>query len=435
MPPLPPSHLVPHVMRMFRSVLIRLPILALGTAALASCATGPEGGWLKGNLHTHSLWSDGDEYPEMIIDWYEFSGYDFVALSDHNTLAVGERWIDAAGSAGGMAAFDGYIARFGDEWVEQREANGQLQVRLRTLEEYRVLFEEPGEFLVIQSEEITDRFETKSVHVNATNIVQLIGPQGGGSVLEVMQNNVNAVLEQRRRTGQPMFPHINHPNYGWSLTAEDLVALQGERFFEVYNGHPAVNNEGDDLRPSTERMWDIVLAERLSQGRQVMFGIATDDAHNYHVLDDHHSNPGRGWVMVRAVELAAAEIVAAMDAGDFYASSGVELQDIAFDDGVLSLRIRSQDGVSYTTQFIGTRVGYPEATKIDAAIEGASVVKRYSDEIGVVFAEVSGTSPSYAFTGDELYVRAKVISSRTKKNPYRAGEVEVAWTQPVVLNR
>ena len=418
-----------------RFVLIRLPILALGAVALASCATGPEGGWLKGNLHTHSLWSDGDEYPEMIIDWYKSNDYDFVALSDHNTLAVGERWIDAAESAGGMAAFDGYIARFGEEWVEQREANGRLQVRLRTLEEYRGLFEEPGEFLVIQSEEITDRFETKSVHVNATNIAQLIRPQGGGSVLEVMQNNVNAVFEQRRRTGRPMFPHINHPNFGWSLTAEDLVAVEGERFFEVYNGHPAVNNEGDDLRPSTERMWDIVLAERLSQGLEVMFGIATDDAHNYHVLDERHSNPGRGWVMVRAVGLAAAEIVVAMEAGDFYASSGVELEDIVFENGVLSLRIRPRDGVSYTTQFIGTRVGYPEATEVNTAVEGASVVKRYSDEIGAVFAEVSGPSPSYALTGDELYVRAKVISSRTKENPYRAGEVEVAWTQPVVLNR
>ena len=25
--------------------------------------------WWKGNLHTHSLWSDGDDYPEMITAW------------------------------------------------------------------------------------------------------------------------------------------------------------------------------------------------------------------------------------------------------------------------------------------------------------------------------------------------------------------------------
>jgi hypothetical protein len=414
-----------------------MPVAAaiVGTSMLGGCASDSGARWWKGNLHTHSLWSDGDEYPEVIVDWYKSAGYDFVALSDHNTLAVGDRWIDAAGSAGGLGALEGYSARFGEEWVERRDDNGTLEVRLRTLEEYRVLFEEPGRFLVIQSEEITDRFQSKSVHVNATNIVDLIPPQGGGSVVEVMQNNVDAVIAQRRATGQAMFPHINHPNFGWSITAEDLIAVQRERFFEVYNGHPAVNTDGDDLRPSTERLWDIVLAERLRQGREVMFGIATDDAHNYHEYDDNHSNPGRGWVMVRAPALAPEEIIAAMEAGDFYGSSGVVLEGIEFAGGTLTLQVQAEEGVAYTTQFVGTRAGYPTAEAEAMVGESASVTRRYSDEIGVVFAEVAGTSPAYTVTGDELYVRAKVISSKRKANPYRAGEVEVAWTQPVVIRR
>ena len=49
----------------------------------------------KGNLHTHSYWSDGDDFPEMIADWYKRHAYDFLALSDHNVLSEGERWIDA----------------------------------------------------------------------------------------------------------------------------------------------------------------------------------------------------------------------------------------------------------------------------------------------------------------------------------------------------
>src|SRR5688572_26707694 len=54
--------------------------------------------YLKGNLHTHSLWSDGDDFPEMIADWYKAHGYQFLALTDHNVLADGERWIDEADS-------------------------------------------------------------------------------------------------------------------------------------------------------------------------------------------------------------------------------------------------------------------------------------------------------------------------------------------------
>jgi hypothetical protein len=413
---------------------MRLTALVVGTAVLGGCAPAPGARWWKGNLHTHSLWSDGDEFPEVIVDWYRSHGYDFVALSDHNTLAAGERWIDAAGSAGGMGALDGYLERFGDEWVERREVNGTLEVRLRTLEEYRVLFEEPGGFLVIQSEEITDRFQSKPIHVNATNIAELIPPQGGGSVVEVMQNNVDAVIAQRRATGQAMFPHINHPNFGWSITAEDLIAVQRERFFEVYNGHPAVHTDGDDLRPSTERLWDIVLAERVRQGQEVMFGIATDDAHNYHEYDDNHSNPGRGWVMVRAPALAPEDIIVAMEAGDFYGSSGVVLEEIEFAGGTLTLRVQEEEGVAYTTQFVGTRAGYP-AAEVTPVPADAPVTRRYSDEIGVVLAEVPGTSPAYTVTGDELYVRAKVISSKRKENPYREGEMEVAWTQPVVIRR
>ena len=46
--------------------------------------------WYKGNLHTHTLWSDGDAPPEVTVSWYKNHGYDFLTLSDHNILSVGE---------------------------------------------------------------------------------------------------------------------------------------------------------------------------------------------------------------------------------------------------------------------------------------------------------------------------------------------------------
>ena len=50
--------------------------------------------WFKGNTHTHSLWSDGNDFPEMIFDWYRERGYNFVGMSDHNVLQEGEKWMD-----------------------------------------------------------------------------------------------------------------------------------------------------------------------------------------------------------------------------------------------------------------------------------------------------------------------------------------------------
>lgn len=55
----------------------------------------------------------------------------------------------------------------------------------------------------------------------------------------------------------------------------------------------------------------------------------------------------------------------------------------------------------------------------------------YSPEIGKVVAHSSSRTPSYEFTGEELYVRAKVTSTKPHPNPFAAGDVEVAWIQPV----
>jgi len=44
--------------------------------------------WYKGNLHTHTNKSDGDSAPEVVTNWYEQNGYDFLVLSDHNHLTI-----------------------------------------------------------------------------------------------------------------------------------------------------------------------------------------------------------------------------------------------------------------------------------------------------------------------------------------------------------
>jgi hypothetical protein len=238
--------------------------------------------WFKGNLHTHSLWSDGNDYPEMIVDWYARHGYQFLALSDHNVLSQGQRWMSVkeANRRARQDGFDRYRRRFGDAWVETRTEKGDFQVRLKPLGEYRTLFERPGSFLLIQGEEITDKFQTKPIHMNASNVLELIRPQGGKSVVEVMTNDLAAVEEQARRLGRPILGHLNHPNFGYAITAEELAMVTKERFFEVYNGHPAVHHIGDERHAGVERMWDIINTLRIGEmGASPVHGLATDDSH------------------------------------------------------------------------------------------------------------------------------------------------------------
>src|SRR5690606_11731592 len=148
---------------------------------------------------------------------------------------------------------------------------------------------------------------------------------------------------QRERTGQPMIPHINHPNFRWGITAEELMQVKGERFFEVYNGHPGVENAGDESRVSMDRMWDISLTHRLATlGLEPVYGIAVDDSHHYHSFGIGRSNTGRGWIMVRARHLTAEAIIRAMEAGDFYATSGVTLTNVIREPSRISVSIAAE---------------------------------------------------------------------------------------------
>lgn len=375
----------------------------------------PQKKWYKGNLHTHSYWSDGDNYPEMIMDWYKSHDYDFVVLSDHNTLAAGEKWKLIPKSPSHEIGFQKYLDKYGDEVVYREDSAGRIEVKLKTLSEYRPMFEEKGEFLIIQSQELTESFEKKPLHMNVTNIQKLIPAEGGNSVSEILQNGLDRVKAQRDSTGVPMFLHINHPNFIWAITPEDMIELNGERFFEVYNGHPQVNNYGDSLRPSMEVLWDKVQSAYLRANKPLLYGLAVDDAHNYHVFDQNSSNPGRGWVMVLANDLSPESLIEAMEQGDFYATTGVTLSSIDFDGKKLHVEVDPEPGADYTIQFFGTKKSAPE-------------------ESGRLLEEVSGIKADFMLEADDMYVRAKIISSKPKENPYQLGDTEVAWTQPVVTN-
>lgn len=404
--------------------------ICLTTAGLTWADADPaQSHWWKGNLHTHTFWSDGDQFPEPAAQWYKDHGYHFLSLSDHNRLSQGQRWMIVTEKQ--RAAFEAYKAQFGASWVETRTDNeDRTLVRLKPLCEYRCLVEEPGRFLLIQGEEISEK-----AHLNGINVLEVIPPQGGATMTDLLQNDVSAVLAQQEKTGQAMLVHINHPNFVWALTAEDMMPVKGARFFEVYNAHGSVNNDGDHLRASTERMWDIVLANRLAQaGGEILYGVANDDTHNYHKFDPRAANPGQAWTVVRAARLTPESLIRAMNAGDFYCSTGVRLKDVAFQDDTLTVQVDPDPGVTYTIRFLGTRRGFDPTSRevVDAEGKAVRTTRRYSPEIGAVLAESQGATASYTLKGDELYVRAKVISSCRNEKSHVPDEYESAWVQPVI---
>jgi hypothetical protein len=99
----------------------------------------------------------------------------------------------------------------------------------------------------------------------------------------------------------------------------------------------------------------------------------------------------------------------------------------------LALEVKATEGIGYTIEFIGTRKGY-DAKSHPAEKDGKPVnaTRLYSDDVGRVLKTVSGPKAEYKFTGDEIYVRARVTSTRKHPNPSEIDEFERAWVQPVV---
>jgi len=83
----------------------------------------------------------------------------------------------------------------------------------------------------------------------------------------------------------------------------------------------------------------------------------------------------------------------------------------------ISIKIKPDGNATYMTQFIGTPRGIADIS---------------SDQVGMTFATVSGRNPTYTLTGNELYVRALIISSKPPVNPSLKDQKKQAWTQPVV---
>ena len=303
----------------------------------------PRPRWFKGNIHTHTNQSDGDESPEKVVRWYRRHGYDFLVLTDHNHLTL----------------------------LESRAGKRR--------------FRRP---VMIPGEEISANIKQGAVpiHINGIGITRVVEPIDTGDVVSTIQANVNAILDAGG------IASINHPNYKWAFDHEAISQVTGASMLEVFNGVPMANVVGAPGRPGNEEIWDGVL----SSGRAI-YGVATDDSHNYKDFEPGLSNPGRGWVVVRSPSLTATAIVDAMAGGEFYASTGVELEDLELSDKAISLRVRQQAECVYTTRFIGKG--------------------------GVVQDEVVGTKAGYRVRGDEGYVRATVSSSAGTK----------AWTQPVFV--
>ena len=101
--------------------------------------------------------------------------------------------------------------------------------------------------------------------------------------------------------------------------------------------------------------------------------------------------------MVRAATLSPRAVLDAMERGDFYASTGVELDGYEVTRTSMTVTVKKNAYAKYRIQFIGKG--------------------------GVVLHEAVESPATYTFKGSEGYVRARVLDSNGG----------IGWTQPALV--
>lgn len=326
---------------------------------------GDDKKWYRGNTHTHTAFSnDTFSSPDIAAKWYQEHGYNFLVLSEHNKFVEIE-----------TAEFPEY------------SQNG---------------------FIFIPGQEVTGY---KTVHITAININRLV-PWNFDHINKsvILQNNVSGIIEAG---GQAI---LNHPNYKYAVTAENILPVKNLYMFELFNGNLSSNNFGDNKHSSAEDIWDQLLTKGM-----LIYAVASDDARQFETFANTISNPGRGWVMVHSSKLEADEIVKAMMRGDFYSSTGVFLKANDRHSGTYIIEVDEKKTEEELSQ------DYIRGNQIEKITEGYKI--EFIGANGEILKVIKTTKGNYRIKKSDDYVRAKV--TYTRMNQDGGYEEFYAWGQPI----
>jgi hypothetical protein len=276
--------------------------------------------WYKGNTHSHARRGESDTTAAGVAAWYQGRGYRFLVITDHSVVTLPMKDSDPT----------------------------------------------DGAFLLIPGAELICESDSGNAEISALNVRRDIPPVKDGLVGKALQKGIDKV---RSEGGVPV---INHPNFQWRLDAATMLGVRDCALFELYNGFPGVNNDGEGGHPGLESVWDFLL----TSGKRI-YGVAADDGHAYTRFAGDEPNPGRGWVTVRSGSLDAGEIVQNLESGLFYSSTGVELDDIRVTPDRIEIVIRNAGYGACTTLFIGESGRILLSTRNNPAVYGLNAVTAY----------------------------------------------------------
>ena len=248
----------------------------------------------RGNLHTHSTESDGVLSPQEVCRRYQAEGYDFIALTDHFVGLFDYPVTDTSPFRN-----DQFTTILGAELHTGIMENGHLW------------------------------------HLVAAGLPRDFAPPNAPNFRPVEGSESAPDIAQRARDAGA-FVSIAHPH--WSgLSETDALSITAAHAVEIYNHGCVVDNDRGEGFFTLEHL--------LNAGRHLNL-IATDDAHFN--TPDYFG----GWVMVKAVENTPEALLKALKAGEYYSSTGPQINDIRIMDG--GVQVDCSSAVTIIVQGKGT---------------------------------------------------------------------------------
>ena len=236
----------------------------------------PPDGLYRGNLHGHCTHSDGRNEPAEVVRLYREAGYDFTCLSDHY-------WTDPRFSADTIC--DGSV-------LDSEDFITLISAELHC---HGKLYDQAGLWHILANGLPLD-FPVATPSETGPELVE-------------------------RAVAAGAFVSIPHPEW-YAMTTEEArsLAVAGAHAVEIYN-HSSALDAG--------RGGGVATVDQLANAGFRTGIIATDDSH------DVPADGFGGWVMVAARDLSAGSMLAALKAGDYYASCGPDFTSIRLEGNIL----------------------------------------------------------------------------------------------------
>jgi hypothetical protein len=351
--------------------------------------------WMRGSTHVHAKPSGDSTTPiPDVIRWYESHGYDFIVLTDHNQVSEIAKGNDTRGKPVLREPSEGMLVFAGSELTH----NPRDCIP-------------PG-----------DNTRRCRIHVNILGATSR--PVGKIDWADTKTRDRVAKYQSALVAGKALggFAQMNHPNWHYGTTVDILVemARRGLHHVEIANTQFPKWNAGDKRNPSTEALWDGALVRGA-----VVWGVASDDAHDYGSRGQYLA--GGGWVAVRARREPQA-LLDALAAGRFYASSGVVLEQALPDKGELVVEVAVGERGTYTIDFIenGAAVATVKGRTARRALPATGYVRAVVTRDDGKTARRRGSSPRAADSLQRAVwpVTAKSSPPRAAARPAQDGVIQ-----------